>query len=497
MTDGPPGPWRNKHRNVSQVYNRLYSVSNPPAPNPDFFGDLRLTVAALQGLIADAIRDGTTLRAIGGGWSLSRAAVTDGRLLDTLALNWVLPLDAGSVVAGFTGDPTRLMLLQCGVTIRLANEILFQRGLALKTSGASNGQTIAGALSTGTHGSRFRFGAIPEYVRGLHLIAGPDRAIWLERASDPILSDAPIASLGAELVRDDNLFNSALVSFGSFGIIHGVLIEAEPRYMLEVWRDRMPIDENLKRVMRTLDFAGFLPRFPGVEPFHFEVVINPYDKAAGAYVTTMYQRPYKVHAPPPLSSSGLGPGDDVLGLLGKVGDLAPALFGPAVNLAVKSQYKLHQGVTGNPGEIFFSNTDFQAELSAEIGIALADTARALDLMLGLPQLDAYPGLLAFRWVANSKATLAFTRFPVTCTIELPAALADRTMDFYNAVWNGFDVAGIPYTQHWGQVNNFTGPGVRRMYGAAVDGWVASRNQLLDQRARAVFTSPFLQQCGLA
>jgi hypothetical protein len=35
-----------------------------------------------------------------------------------------------------------------------------------------------------------------------------------------------------------------------------------------------------------------------------------------------------------------------------------------------------------------------------------------------------------------------------------------------------------------------------MYGAPVDEWTASRNTLLDAPTRAVFTSPFLQQCGL-
>src|ERR1044072_4235454 len=83
VAEGPPSPWVNKHKNVSQEFQRLYSVSNPPRPITDFFGDLRFTVSALQGLVREAIRDKVTLRAIGGGWSLSRAAVTDGRLIDT------------------------------------------------------------------------------------------------------------------------------------------------------------------------------------------------------------------------------------------------------------------------------------------------------------------------------------------------------------------------------------------------------------------------------
>ena len=71
------------------------------------------------------------------------------------------------------------------------------------------------------------------------------------------------------------------------------------------------------------------------------------------------------------------------------------------------------------------------------------------------------------------------------------------MAYYNAVWEALENAGIPYTLHWGQINNFTPERVRNMYGDAVDKWIASRDTLLDPQTRAVFTSPFLQQCGLA
>jgi hypothetical protein len=499
VLEGPAGPWVNKHKNVSQEFDRLYSVSNPPRPITDFFGDLQLTVTALQNLIKDAIRDKVTLRAIGGGWSLSHAAVTNGRLIDTLALNWAFPADATSVITAYKGDPALLMYLQCGVSIKEANDILFAMPakLALKTSGASNGQTIAGAIATGTHGSRFRFGSMADFVVGLHIITGPDRAIWLERASYPVLSDGLIKKLGAELIRDDTLFQAALVSFGSFGIIHGVMIETDPVYLLEVSRSRIKIDEKLKRVMQTLNFTEINLPDKSKEPFHFEVVINPHDIGKGAYVTSMYDRQYRSdYRPPPVSPGGLGPGDDVLGIMGNISERLPALVGKLVNLVVPAEYPLFKKVLGTPGEIFFSNTDFQKAMSAEIGIALEDTAKVLDLMLAVQEVKSYPGLLAFRWVKGSKALMAFTKFATTCTIELPAAYSDRTMNYYNAIWQALEQAKIPYTLHWGQINNFTADRVRNMYGATIDDWLKSRNTLLDSQTRAVFSSPFLQQCGL-
>jgi hypothetical protein len=276
------------------------------------------------------------------------------------------------------------------------------------------------------------------------------------------------------------------------------MIEAEPLYLLEASRRRISIDGQLKRAMQTLDFSAIPMPYADEEPLHFEVVINPHDTSGGAYVTTMYQRPYRNDYPRPTSSpAGLGPGDDVLAVVGKLGDTLPAVVGPLVNAVIGTEYRPYAQQWGTPGEIFSSTATLQKAMSAELGVSLADAVRVLDLMLAAPEVRGYAGVLAFRYVKRSRALLAFTKFDITCTIELPAAFADRTLSYYNAVWQGLEDAGIPYTLHWGQMHNFTPARVRTMYGAAVDDWIASRNALLAPQVQAIFTSPFLRQCGLA
>ena len=54
-----------------------------------------------------------------------------------------------------------------------------------------------------------------DYVCGIHLIPDARRSVWLERASCPVTTAAFAAALGAELRRDDGLFEAALVSFGA------------------------------------------------------------------------------------------------------------------------------------------------------------------------------------------------------------------------------------------------------------------------------------------
>src|SRR5437763_15827667 len=44
IAEGLPNHWVKKHQNVSQKFERLYSVANPPPPSTDFLGDLQITV---------------------------------------------------------------------------------------------------------------------------------------------------------------------------------------------------------------------------------------------------------------------------------------------------------------------------------------------------------------------------------------------------------------------------------------------------------------------
>jgi hypothetical protein len=52
------------------------------------------------------------------------------------------------------------------MSILQINEKLEAAGRSLKASGASNGQSIAGCISTGTHGAAFQVGAVHEAIVG-------------------------------------------------------------------------------------------------------------------------------------------------------------------------------------------------------------------------------------------------------------------------------------------------------------------------------------------
>jgi FAD/FMN-containing dehydrogenase len=208
----PNYDWRNKHQNVRRRAARLYSVWNLWEPGADPTAqDWRAGLAGLRRVIRDAESLGRRLRPLGGSWSLSDVAACSDFLVDTKPLNMMtVGMRREHLAPEAQGRADALVFAQCGVSILELNRKLEGRGLSLKTSGASTGQTIAGALATGTHGSARDVGSIQEFVVGLHLCGEGGESVWVERRSAPIASEAFIAFLGAtRVLRDDHLFRAA------------------------------------------------------------------------------------------------------------------------------------------------------------------------------------------------------------------------------------------------------------------------------------------------
>lgn len=444
--------------------------------------------SALQQWLGRAVAARLRVRAYGSGWSISQAPVTEGWMLNTRPLDLYFTVAASAVHAAYPDPPERLLFLQCGNSVTKLNALLRRAGRSLHATGASNGQTIAGALSTGTHGSAIDFGAISDYVMGLHILLGPERHIYLERASRPVLADSFAAQLGAELVRDDELFNAALVSFGSFGIIHGVTIETDELFLLDMYRSRLPLDAPLRRTIDTLDFNDYpLPEKPA-RPFHFEVRINPYDIAGGVYVSSLYRKPYRDDYEPPLRGK-FAPGDDALAAMGMITDWVPGSI-PLLNRVLELHHpEIRIPKTGVLGEMFGDTATPRKAAGSAIGVPLERTMEAVDTILDIVRTASFPGLIALRFVPATRATLGFTRFPHTCIIDVDGVMSRRTLALYRKVWQGLAARNIPHTFHWGKLMPMDPAVIRAAYGDAVDRWLAARQALLEPMARWQFSSP--------
>lgn len=490
--------WTNWHESYRPRIGALFDLHNGPGDGSP--GDLRETTAMIRRLLGEAMAAGARVRAYGGGWSLSRAPVTDGWMLNTRHLNWRFPLSAASLAPGRAARADAHFLVQCGMQISEVSRYLeIEKGRALRTSGASNGQTVAGAAATGTHGSAIDTGAVQDHVVGMHLITGPDRHVWLERASEPAASDALVDSLGAEAVRDDALFDAAVVGLGALGVVHLLMIETEPLFLLEAHRTRGAFTDGLKRAVTTLDLAGAGLPDPASRPYFFQVVLDPHAEDRPAYVTTMYRRPFPAGRPIDYAiSGGLGPGYELLGVLGALTDKVPELTPALVSQVTAMQQEPFAGREGTLGETFDFSTPRSKAAGAAVAVPLERTLEALEVIGETHRREGpAPVVFACRFVRRSKGTLAFTRFEPTCVIDLDGASGRRTGRFFRAVWRALEAAGIPFTQHWGKMNGLDAAAVRRAYGDAVDDWLAARHRLLPGAAeRRLFSSAFLEAVGL-
>jgi hypothetical protein len=513
--------WTNRHENFTLPITPNASFKlRIPTGLPDSKSEYRQTTANFQWLIKHAIDNGLRLRAIGKNWSLSEAGVTDGGMVDTDALMQSFAIRSGSVAqaylnAGKSAD--NLFFVECGMTIHILEQLLEARNKSIRASGASNGQTVAGATSTGTHGAAFNLGSVHDTIVGLHLVCGPDRHVWLERKSYPIANKSFTDLLGVtEVIQDDKLFNAAVVSFGSFGFIHGIMFEIADLFWLKSYSAKsIAYNSGLKKAMTDCDFSGITaalnlpPATPGTEPYHFQIIVNPHqidmtgaDPNRGPYTRILYKHQTKpAGAEPPPLKPGFTYGDDTMGLIQTLLDrLTPRKAIPAlVNLLYPLAIDDTNGWVGTMKDFFDSTTIRGKASSAAIGIDAKNSPRVLEAMVALNNQPgkAFPGVMAMRWVKQTPATLGFTRFPITCVLELDGIDSKLTREFLQRAWDLLDALKIPFTMHWGKVNfGLTVERVKTMYGNKLDDWLSARNQLLDAPTRAVFTNKFMEQCGL-
>ena len=175
------------------------------------------TTDEVAAAVKTAVADGLTVRAIGSGHSFTGAAVAPGLQLRPDRLDGVLAVDADS----------GLVTVGAGLPLHRLNPMLAQHGLAMEILGDIDRQTVAGAVSTGTHGSGERFRSISNQIRALELVLADGSVVTCSREERP------------------ELFEAARVSIGALGVITKVTLQCVPLYALRAVDAPMPFDETL------------------------------------------------------------------------------------------------------------------------------------------------------------------------------------------------------------------------------------------------------------
>ncbi len=170
--------------------------------------------------VKQAARDGLTVKAIGSGHSFTGVAVAPGVQLLPDRLDSVHSVDRAS----------GLVTVDAGIPLHRLNPLLARHDLAMEILGDIDRQTIAGAVSTGTHGSGARFGSISTQVRGLEVVLADGTVVQCSAAERP------------------ELFEAARVSIGALGVITKVTLQCVPLYALHAVDAPMPLGDVLEQV---------------------------------------------------------------------------------------------------------------------------------------------------------------------------------------------------------------------------------------------------------
>src|SRR5215217_2264630 len=167
-------PWHNYTETVSRV---PYSTCTPES------------LADVVAIVREAEAANKRVHAFGSKWSFSDCAVTNDYVIDTKRLNQELQTEVRLKPALRPGQSPLLYHVEAGITIRDLYLNLDNLGLALETMGGASGQTLAGAISTGTHGgdkTRKTSGGdepmppLADSVLAIHLVGVGGTQYWIE-----------------------------------------------------------------------------------------------------------------------------------------------------------------------------------------------------------------------------------------------------------------------------------------------------------------------------
>ncbi|HEV7887954.1 MAG TPA: D-arabinono-1,4-lactone oxidase [Acidimicrobiales bacterium] len=176
----------------------------------------------LAHVVKRAASEGRTVKAVGAGHSFTDIACTDGVQLQLDRYGDLVEADRA------TGRVT----VEAGMTLGRLNDALWDMGLALPNLGDIAYQSVAGAISTSTHGTGLKLGGLATQVVGLRLVTG----------------DGSVLSASAE--EDPDLFAAARVGLGAVGLLSTVTLQTVPQFNLRAVEEPMRMDTVLRDIDR-------------------------------------------------------------------------------------------------------------------------------------------------------------------------------------------------------------------------------------------------------
>ncbi|MGW0432379.1 D-arabinono-1,4-lactone oxidase [Micromonospora sp. NPDC003197] len=176
-----------------------------------------VTVAETVTAIETARAAGRRVKPVGNGHSFTDIACSDDQRIELTKLAGPIRVDKAK----------RLVTVPAGTQLRTLNKLLADYGLAMPNLGDIDVQTIAGAISTGTHGTGAGYGCLATFVAGLTLVTGTGEVLHCSADENP------------------DVFAAARVGLGALGVIVEVTLRCDDAFTLRAHERPAPLTEVL------------------------------------------------------------------------------------------------------------------------------------------------------------------------------------------------------------------------------------------------------------
>ncbi|MFF9195937.1 D-arabinono-1,4-lactone oxidase [Streptomyces sp. NPDC014779] len=168
----------------------------------------------LAAVVRAAAEDGLRVKTVGTGHSFTSIAATDGVLVRPHLLTGIRRIDREAMT----------VTVESGTPLKRLNAALAREGLSLTNMGDIMEQTVAGATSTGTHGTGRDSASIAAQIRAMELVT----------ADGSLLTCSP--------EENPEVFAAARIGLGALGVVTALTFAVEPLFLLTAREEPMSFD---------------------------------------------------------------------------------------------------------------------------------------------------------------------------------------------------------------------------------------------------------------
>ncbi|MFG3282446.1 D-arabinono-1,4-lactone oxidase [Streptomyces sp. NPDC048111] len=173
------------------------------------------SAAELAAVVRRAAEQNLTVKAVGTGHSFTATAATDGVLIRPDLLTGIREIDRAAMT----------VTVEAGTPLKRLNAALAREGLSLTNMGDIMEQTVAGATSTGTHGTGRDSASIAAQITALELVT----------------ADGSLLTCSAK--ENADVFAAARIGLGALGVITAITFAVEPVFLLTAREEPMTFDK--------------------------------------------------------------------------------------------------------------------------------------------------------------------------------------------------------------------------------------------------------------